>query len=107
MTRNSKLTGRSALRIGLVDVDSHNFPSLPLMKLAAHHRTRGDSVSWAMPIDRYDVVYQSKTFTDTLDDPWVYQADQIIRGRPGYTNLPSVKFIVPVNQSALTFSFPQ
>lgn len=28
------------MRIGLVDVDGHNFPNLPLMKLSAWHKGR-------------------------------------------------------------------
>lgn len=31
------------MRIGLIDVDSHNFPNLPLMKLSAWHKSQGDS----------------------------------------------------------------
>ena len=31
------------MRIGLVDVDGHNFPNLPLMKLSAWHKSRGKS----------------------------------------------------------------
>nr|DAQ70515.1 MAG TPA: hypothetical protein [Bacteriophage sp.] len=26
------------MRVALIDVDGHNFPSLPLMKLSAHHK---------------------------------------------------------------------
>lgn len=31
-------------RIGLIDVDGHNFPNIPLMKLSAWHKKQGDSV---------------------------------------------------------------
>lgn len=34
------------MRIGLIDVDSHNFPNLPLMKLSAYHKSIGDTVEW-------------------------------------------------------------
>lgn len=30
------------MRVGLIDVDSHNFPNLALMKISAHHKARGD-----------------------------------------------------------------
>ena len=30
------------MRVGLIDVDSHNFPNLVLMKLSAYHKSRGD-----------------------------------------------------------------
>ena len=34
------------MRIGLCDVDSHNWPNLCLMKLSAYHKARGDPVEW-------------------------------------------------------------
>jgi hypothetical protein len=34
------------MRIGLIDVDGHNYPNLPLMKLSAWHKAQGDSVEW-------------------------------------------------------------
>ena len=34
------------MRIGLIDVDGHNFPNLPLMKLSAWHKAQGDTVEW-------------------------------------------------------------
>lgn len=37
-------------RIALIDVDGHNFPNLPLMKLSAWHKRRGDSVEWYDPL---------------------------------------------------------
>ena len=52
------------MRIGLVDVDGHNFPNLALMKLSAWHKCRGDTVEFADPaVRRYDKVYMSKVFT--------------------------------------------
>ena len=35
------------MKIGLVDVDSHNFPNIPLMKLSAYHKKKGDNVEVA------------------------------------------------------------
>lgn len=74
------------MRIGLIDVDGHNFPNLALMKISAWHKAQGDDVEWCMPMDRYDVVYQSKVFDDTysLDIDWYPQADKIIKGGTGY-----------------------
>lgn len=74
------------MRIGLIDVDSHNFPNLALMKISAWHKAQGDEVEWCIPIDRYDVVYQSKVFDDTYspDIDWYPQADKIIKGGTGY-----------------------
>ena len=44
------------MKIGLIDVDSHNWPNLCLMKLSAYHKARGDSVAWGTPEGRYDLV---------------------------------------------------
>ena len=38
------------MRIGLVDVDGHNYPNYALMKISAWHKQRGDSVEWATPM---------------------------------------------------------
>ncbi len=74
------------MKIGLIDVDSHNFPSLPLMKLSAYHKSIGDTVEWCNPLDHYDRVYQSKVFDETYspDIDWVPNADEIIKGGTGY-----------------------
>lgn len=34
------------MKIGLLDIDSKGFPNIPLMKLSAHHKQRGDTVEW-------------------------------------------------------------
>lgn len=72
------------MRIGIVDVDGHNFPNLALMKLATYHKQRGDEVEWAFPLLPYDRVYMAKVFTFTQDDITAYQADDIVRGGTGY-----------------------
>ena len=74
------------MRVGLIDVDSHNFPNLALMKISAHHKARGDDVQWAIPLEHYDVVYQSKVFDDTYspDIDWQPNADRIVKGGTGY-----------------------
>jgi len=33
------------MKVALIDVDSHNFPNLVLMKLSAWHKARGDEVT--------------------------------------------------------------
>ncbi len=50
------------MKIGLWS-DCHNFPSLPLMKLSAYHKSLGDSVEHYVPLECYDLVYASKVFT--------------------------------------------
>lgn len=72
------------MRIGLVDVDGHNFPNLALMKLATYHKQRGDEVEWTFPLLPYDRVYMAKVFTFTQDDITAYQTDDIVRGGTGY-----------------------
>ena len=72
-------------KIGLW-TDSHNFSSLPLMKLSAYHKAIGDEVEMYMPINQYDLVYASKvfSFTDDIDTNSVIQADEVRRGGTGY-----------------------
>lgn len=87
-------------RIGLIDVDGHNFPNLAIMKLAGWHRREGDAVEWYTPFDRYDRVYASKVFTFTADycEP-INNADEVVKGGTGYslrTILPAdVEFCTP------------
>lgn len=38
------------MRIALIDVDGHNFPNLPLMKLSAWHKNQGYTVDWYDPL---------------------------------------------------------
>lgn len=71
-------------KIGLIDVDGHNFPNLALMKLAAWHKVQGDTVEWYSGIDHYDKVYMSKVFAFTPDELRVIQADEVIKGGSGY-----------------------
>ena len=72
--------------VGLIDVDSHNFPNLCLMKISAYHKAKGDNVEWWNGLKHYDIVYKSKVFDDTYstDDDFVIMADEIIRGGTGY-----------------------
>ena len=72
------------MKIGLVDIDGHNFPNLPLMKLSSFHKNQCDSVEWANGFDFYDRVYMSKVFTFTSDDNTAYQTDNIVKGGTGY-----------------------
>ena len=76
------------MRIGLIDVDGHNFPSLPLMKLSAWHKQHGDTVEWYTPLTAWynppDRVYMSKVFTFTPDYPHPVNAGEIVEGGTGY-----------------------
>ena len=74
------------IRIGLIDVDSHNFPNLCLMKLSAYHKAQGHQVCFWNPLFYFDVVYKSRVFTDTYskDSITVRNAGQVIWGGTGY-----------------------
>ena len=74
------------IRIGLIDVDSHNFPNLCLMKLSAYHKAQGHQVCFWSPLFYFDVVYKSRVFTDTYskDNITVRNAGQVIKGGTGY-----------------------
>jgi len=74
------------LRVGLCDVDGHNWPNLCLMKISAWHKARGDEVSWWQEDGHYDVVYKSRVFTDmySRDNIAVNNAGKVICGGTGY-----------------------
>lgn len=77
--------------IGLIDVDGHNFPNLPLMKLSAWHKVNGDTVEWYEPLfhsmgEPFDRVYMSKVFGEeySTDYPYYVNAKEVIKGGTGY-----------------------
>lgn len=74
------------MKIGLIDVDGHRFPNLPLMKLSAWHKQQGDSVEWYQPLfsGHMDRVYMSKVFSFTPDYEYYIDADEVIKGGSGY-----------------------
>ena len=64
------------MRVGLVDVDGHNFPNLVLMKLSAWHKHQGDSVHLLRPDDvllggnlfgGYDKLYAACVFSESRE----------------------------------------
>lgn len=73
------------MKIGLIDVDGHNYPNFALMKISAYHRAKGHTVEWAEPpmFGAYDRVYKSKVFTFTPDTLDMYPCEEI-RGGTGY-----------------------
>lgn len=74
------------MRVGLIDVDSHNFPNLALMKISAYHKAQGGEVEWWWGWGQYDRVYMSKVFDNTYspDQPDPLNATEIIKGGTGY-----------------------
>lgn len=74
-------------KIGLIDVDGHNFPNLALMRISAYHKSKGDTVEWWWSdFVHYDVVYMSKVFSDAYspDVPEPLNANKVIKGGTGY-----------------------
>lgn len=78
------------MRIGLVDVDGHNFPNIALMKLSTWHKRRGDTVEFADPAARrYDKVYMSKVFTFSRDCTDRYDCE-VVRAGTGYRDYATI-----------------
>ena len=69
------------MKVGLIDVDSHNFPNLALMKISTYHKEKGDQVSWydnlVGLIEEYDLVYMSKVFTDLYTPDYKYEVKNV------------------------------
>lgn len=75
------------MRIGLIDVDGHNYPNLALMRLSSYHKAKGDQVEWWWgDLVHYDIVYMSKVFSAkySADVPEPLNADLVIKGGTGY-----------------------
>ena len=74
------------MEIGLLDVDSHNFVNLALMKVARYHKDNGDRVEWAVPMfGEYDTIFASKVFTFSPEPNWnAYNYKALEKGGTGY-----------------------
>lgn len=72
------------MKIGLIDVDGHNFPNLPLMKISAWHKQQGDQVSFADSESCCDKIYMSKVFTESKEPEYTIKCSDIVRGGSGY-----------------------
>lgn len=74
--------------IGIHDADAEHlksqnkFPNYALMKISAYHKARGDTVEWFFPMKDYDIVYSSKVFDFTPENPFL--PDNTIKGGTGY-----------------------
>ena len=73
-------------KIGLIDVDGHNFPNIPLMKISAYHKAKGDHVERYDPMfsPHMDKVYVSKVFSFSDDFDYFIDADEVSYGGSGY-----------------------
>lgn len=74
------------MRIALHNADKTNFPNLPLMKLSAYHKRKGDQVDWYIPImkEYYHRVYSSKVFSFESND--ILLPKETIKGGTGYNS---------------------
>lgn len=73
--------------IGLIDVDSHHFPNLALMKISSYYKSLNHAVEWYSPsTPHYDIVYKSKVFSDVYspDTPDPINISLLIKGGTGY-----------------------
>lgn len=74
-------------KIGLHDSEKEylkrkTFPNYALMKISAYHKSIGDSVEWWQPERKYDMVYSSKIFDFTPQNPRLPL--DTIKGGTGY-----------------------
>lgn len=76
------------MKVGLIDVDGHNYPNLPLMKLSAWYKSNGDLVQWYDAwdglVEPYDKVYMSKVFSFSPDYDRPIYSKEIEQGGSGY-----------------------
>jgi hypothetical protein len=71
------------MRVGLHDADRTGFPNLPLMKISTWHQLIDDTVEWwSADGGHYDLVYSSKVFTFTPEEPLL--PSHAVRGGTGY-----------------------
>lgn len=75
------------MKIALHDAEREHmphktFPNYALMKISAYHKSLGDTVEWWNPFDDYDLVYSSKVFDFTPENP--YLPPNTIKGGTGY-----------------------
>ena len=90
--------------IGIIDADflgrkNHRFPNLASMKISAFHKEKGDDVTLLgsySDIQKYDKVYLSKVFTDTVIPDGILDLPNIQYGGTGffYDKAPKLPFEV-------------
>lgn len=72
-------------KIGLIDVDGHNFPNIAQMKISAFHKKNGDDVlKYDMFSGHCDIVYKSKVFDFSNDYDFPIDSDVVVKGGTGY-----------------------
>lgn len=75
------------MKIALHDSESNKYQNLVLMKLSAHHKSKGDSVEWFNPLfSKPDKIYSSKVFTFTPEYKYFPKDTDIVKGGTGYND---------------------
>lgn len=69
------------MKIDLIDVDSHNYPNLPLMKLSVWHKSQGDSVEYHEYHCGDGIEYY---FYDDWDEKYKWRASRIEHNEKRY-----------------------
>lgn len=77
------------MKIGLVADNTNNFPSLPLMKISAFHKSIGDNIKLIdTNFEKFDICYVSKTFNLDLEKissiHYLPESEKYIFGGSGY-----------------------
>lgn len=75
------------MKIGLIDVDGHNFPNLALMRISSYHKSKGDFVEWwQTDFIYYDIIYMSKVFSAEYspDIQTPINCGRVVKGGTGY-----------------------
>ena len=80
------------MRIAIIDADligrqKHRFPNLACEKISAYWKKSGATVELKLDYDgleKYDHVYISKVFTDTIVPEWLCATDKIHMGGTGF-----------------------
>lgn len=78
------------MKVGLIDVDGHNFPNFALMRISGYMKSIGHDTEWAEPINlfnrkHYERIYASKVFTFSKDfNRNDYSTSEYILGGTGY-----------------------
>lgn len=96
------------MRIGLIDVDGHNYPNIPLMKISAWHKEQGDFVEWYEPLfhsmgEPFDIVYMSKVFSFTPDYQYHVNCKKLVRGGLGTQSVLLMAKRFMINLRILTY----
>lgn len=70
------------MKIGILAADSHNFPNLPIMKIASFYKAQGSKVEWWKEDQQYDAVFCSVIFSET-EIPKITNAKEVYYGGSG------------------------